>query len=426
MKFFTRISIPIVFITSTISTPWDPAPKGPANHGKTCIVQALGDQKDDTPQILKAFEECNNGGIIVFPEDQNYWIGTKLHPVIKDVTIEWKGTWTLSDNLDYWRNSSYPIAFQNHRAGFIISGERIHINGYGRGGINGNGNAWYNVEQAVTQPGRPMPFVFWNTIFVKDSPLWALNIMNGTNMWFDHIACNSTALNAPVGVNWVQNTDGFDTMDSNYIALTNMWYQGGDDCIAIKPRSYNIYVQNITCHGGNGIAIGSLGQYLEDSSVENVTVKDANIISYNNDMHNSAYIKTYVGALVPQSGYESAGLPRGGGWGVVRNILFQNFKIRGAGIGPNINQDSGNNGSFSGTSKMLVSGVKFVDFEGYMTGAKGNRTAVVSCSTVRPCYGIELDGMKLASSENATEVGAQGTCSYVEEGGVKGLTGAGC
>jgi len=95
MKFFTRISLLFVFITSTISTPWDPAPKGPANHGKTCIVQALGDQKDDTPQILKAFEECNNGGIIVFPEDQNYWIGTKLNPVIKDVTIEWKGTWTV-------------------------------------------------------------------------------------------------------------------------------------------------------------------------------------------------------------------------------------------------------------------------------------------------------------------------------------------
>jgi hypothetical protein len=47
----------------------------------------------------------------------------------------------LSDNLDYWRNNSYPIAFQNHHAGFIITGERIHINGYGKGGINGNGNA---------------------------------------------------------------------------------------------------------------------------------------------------------------------------------------------------------------------------------------------------------------------------------------------
>lgn len=62
------------------------------------------------------------------------------------------------------------------------------------------------------------------------------------------------------------------------------------------------------------MAIGSLGQYLEDSSVQNVIVKDARIISYNEDMHASAYIKTWVGELVPQSSYESEYLPRGGGW----------------------------------------------------------------------------------------------------------------
>jgi galacturan 1,4-alpha-galacturonidase len=119
-------------------------------------------------------------------------------------------------------------------------------------------------------------------------------------------------------------------MDAYNIRLTNMVYQGGDDCIAIKPRSYNIFVQNvsipkpsfppsanrvqITCHGGNGIAIGSLGQYLEDSSVINVLVRDANILIHNNDMEDGAYIKTWVGALVPQNSYESDYLPRGGGW----------------------------------------------------------------------------------------------------------------
>ena len=72
-----------------------------------------------------------------------------------------------------------------------------------------------------------MPFVWWNVSsvsvdsFVHDSPLWALNIMNGTNMRFTNIVCNSTAYNAPYGVNWVQNTDGFDTMDSQNILLEN-------------------------------------------------------------------------------------------------------------------------------------------------------------------------------------------------------------
>lgn len=73
-------------------------------------------------------------------------------------------------------------------------------------------------------------------------------------------------------------------------------------------------IPQITCHGGNGIAIGSLGQYLEDSSVANVIVKDVNILTNNDDLHDSAYIKTWMGGLVPQSSYESGGLPRGGGW----------------------------------------------------------------------------------------------------------------
>lgn len=95
MKYITTLSLVFTFITSTLSSPWGPSPKGPVNPGKTCTVQALGNQVDDTPQILKAFEECNNGGIVVFPEDQNYWIGTKLNLVIQDITIEWKGTWTV-------------------------------------------------------------------------------------------------------------------------------------------------------------------------------------------------------------------------------------------------------------------------------------------------------------------------------------------
>jgi len=50
--------------------------------------------------------------------------------------------------------------------------------------------------------------------------------MNGTNMWFNDINVNATATAAPYGANWVQNTDGFDTMDSYNIVLTNFVYQG--------------------------------------------------------------------------------------------------------------------------------------------------------------------------------------------------------
>jgi hypothetical protein len=59
-----------------------------------------------------------------------------------------------------------------------------------------------------------MSFVFWNVsevsvknFFVKDPPLWSLNIMNATNMEFENITNNATAVNASCGNNWVQNTD---------------------------------------------------------------------------------------------------------------------------------------------------------------------------------------------------------------------------
>jgi galacturan 1,4-alpha-galacturonidase len=58
-----------------------------------------------------------------------------------------------------------------------------------------------------------------------------------------------------------------------------------------------------------------------------------------------------------------------------------------------------------------------------MAGAKGNRTAAVSCSEVYPCYNIALKGMELASSVNVSETGAVGTCAYVAPGGVSGLSG---
>ena len=240
-----------------------------------------------------------------------------------------------------------------------------------------------------------MPFVFWNVtdvtvtdFYVKNPQLWSLNIMNGTNMRFNGIYNNATAVNARFGTNWVQNTDGFDTMDVNNVLLENFVYQGGDDCIAIKPRSYNVQVRNASCYGGNGMAIGSLGQYLQDSSVENVFVDDVDIIPANGYIDQGVYIKTWIGNQEPQSSYESAGLPRGGGWGVVRNMLFSNFRLHNSTIATAITQDSGKNGSYYVPSKMQISNVAFVNFSGIVSTTKSSDINSLGCSTTNPCLNI--------------------------------------
>ncbi|KAF3014185.1 hypothetical protein E8E14_004772 [Neopestalotiopsis sp. 37M] len=374
-----------------------------------CEVTANGDETNDVPNILKAFEECGNSGTITFPEDQEYWIAEKLNPV-------------FSDNITYWRNNSYHIYFQNHWAGFVLTGDHITINGNGTGGVDGNGDVWYTEEAGSTQPGRPMPFVLWNVsdVVVQDfsiwqPQLWSFNIMNGTDISVTNLYVNATATKAPSGYNWVQNTDGFDTMDVRNLTLKNLTYTGGDDCIAIKPRSYDILIDGVTCTAGNGIAIGSLGQYLEDSSVENVIIQNTKIPNTKFGL----YIKTWVGELVAQDNYESDNQPRGGGWGNVTNITFSNFDVTGARRPFYLDQNNGNNGSDTkGTSNMLISDVHVEDFYGKVS--LSSNTATLSCSARHPCFDIYFDNMTETGSSGAA---LTGSCSNTVDGGIHGLDG---
>lgn len=147
---------------------------------------------------------------------------------------------------------------------------------------------------------------------------------------------------------------------------------------------------------------------------------------YNEDMHESAYIKAWVGHLVPQDFYESDNQPRGGGWGSVRNIRFSNFRIEGADSGPSITEASGDNGSYADTSLMEISNIAFVNFTGYLSGSeKANRTASVSCSNVHPCFNIAYENVTLTTAQNSSSTGTA-KCSYISPGGVHGLSGGGC
>ena len=211
-------------------------------------------------------------------------------------------------------------------------------------------------------------------------------------------------------------------MDTRNVRLTNFVYQGGDDCVAIKPRSHEISVRNVTCVSGNGIAIGSLGQYLEDSSVTNVEIDQATIVKggAQGNIGNAVYIKTWVGELVSggDRDYESDFLPRGGGWGDVRNMLFSNFIVHGAKNGGVITQNSGDNGTAAGTSNMLVSNVVFANFTGYLDNRE--TTASVSCSERQPCYNIAYVNYDLRTAANSTSLGTA-KCKWTEEGGVHGV-----
>ena len=54
----------------------------------TCTVIANGAQQDDTPNIIQAFNDCGNNGHVIFPENQTYWIATKLSPYVNILLLE--------------------------------------------------------------------------------------------------------------------------------------------------------------------------------------------------------------------------------------------------------------------------------------------------------------------------------------------------
>ena len=66
---------------------------------KVCTVYANGKEQDDVPNIKKAFTTCNSGGTVIFPEDQTYWIATKLNPIFSDIQIEWRGLWQVCSQI---------------------------------------------------------------------------------------------------------------------------------------------------------------------------------------------------------------------------------------------------------------------------------------------------------------------------------------
>jgi galacturan 1,4-alpha-galacturonidase len=100
----------------------------------------------------------------------------------------------------------------------------------------------------------------------------------------------------------------------------NMVYQGGDDCLALKPNSSMIIAKNVTCYGGTGIAFGSIGQYkgqldyIKDVYMENINLYP----SRQHQQKNGLYFKSWMG-------YEIGTPPNGGGGG---EGYAENIKIK--------------------------------------------------------------------------------------------------
>ena len=129
-----------------------------------------------------------------------------------------------------------------------------------------------------------------------------MTVIHSSNVLLEDIFVSSTSNSSASA----SNTDGVDTIYANNITFNRWTVTNGDDAISPKANSTNILVTNSTFNKGNGIALGSIGQY--DGVYETIENFTATDIVCNGTLH-AAYMKTWTGQQV---GYP----PNGGGGGL--------------------------------------------------------------------------------------------------------------
>jgi galacturan 1,4-alpha-galacturonidase len=171
---------------------------------KICEVPANENGSDDAPVIVSAFEECGQGGNIVF-SDTTYHVNTIMNTTgLSDCEIDIYGALLVSlfsildtargmktkvhqwsDDIDYWLDNSMPIGYQNQSTVWFLGGEGLIVRGHGVGKLDGNGQEWYDfvdgesnyprqfrdhpvkklffIDFSNLTPDRPMGLTIWNS-----------------------------------------------------------------------------------------------------------------------------------------------------------------------------------------------------------------------------------------------------------------------
>ncbi|KXJ87430.1 galacturan 1,4-alpha-galacturonidase B [Microdochium bolleyi] len=376
---------------------------------KTCEIAAAGDPAvDDAPAIRTAFQSCSKDARVVFA-DKTYHINSVLDiRNLKNVKIDVHGTLLWSTDIDYWLANSMPMGYQNQSTAMILGGDNVHLEGFGKGTFDGNGDAWYlwidKKHNKSNWPGRPHQITFNNmtnsrieNLSFLRSQMWTMTLIYSQYVDLNNIFVNNTG-------NHVQsfNNDGADTVYSSHINFDRWTVYNGDDSIALKANSTDISITNSAFYDGSGIALGSIGQFrdvyetIERVRIENVTV--------HNCIH-AAWVKTWTN---DQNGYAPNG--GGGGLGFASNITIKNVtatRLRGGAFTiSQCTRFSGAPGDGNCTnSKFRISDI---NIDGIRGTSRSPVVTSLQCSAVAPCEDISIRNVDITllpetTGKNATE-----------------------
>ena len=194
------------------------------SRNKTCYVDSHNDYStDDSPYILDALKDCNNGGHVVFAKDTRYTIGTALDMTfLSHIDLDIQGYIQFTNDTDYWQANSFKQIYQNATTFFQLGGEDVNV--YGGGTLDGNGQVWYDLYAEDIYILRPILF---GTIGLKGGSISDLKLRYSPQ-WYNFVANSSDVVFSNIDIsgfsssnNTAKNTDGWDTYRSSYITIQN-------------------------------------------------------------------------------------------------------------------------------------------------------------------------------------------------------------
>ena len=259
------------------------------------------------------------------------------------------------------------------------------------------GQVWYDENRNNSnQPGRPIAITFYNStnLFVDgltwhQTQFWHSFISHSNNVTITNVFMNATSDDGNITVN----TDGTDIWNSQNINLQNWTVQNGDDCVAVKGNTTNLYANNITCYGSGAFPIGSVGQDpATPDYVQNILFENAILINSSN----AAWIKTWQGQNALITGNGDTG---GGGGGFVKNVTWRNIHCSNVDQPIYVTQCIyGGDPSVCDTSKVQISDITWQNITGT---SRYDVAGSIHCSSAAPCPDLHFIDVNI-TSVNAT------------------------
>ncbi|KAF2757030.1 glycoside hydrolase [Pseudovirgaria hyperparasitica] len=303
-----------------------------------------------------------------------------------------KVTFSGTTTFEYVAEDFDPVKITG--SGVEITGDSSHV-------IDGNGSAWWDGQGSNGGTTKPDHFIVLSKLVanshvhglnIKNWPTHCFQITGAKDLIIENIYLDNSAGDAPNsksgGKAAAHNSDGFDISSSTNVVLRNSIVKNQDDCVAVTSGT-NITVSGLTCSGGHGLSIGSVGGK-SNNTVSGITFSDSTI----SNSENGARIKTNSGTT-----------------GSVENIVYTNIKLSNiSDYGIDIQQDYLNGGPTGvPTNGVTIKGVTMSNITGTATSDAKNYYILCGSGS---CSDFTFNGISITG-------GTGDSCNYSPAGDFK-------